>query len=76
MWIAVLCSLKLLLFGSYRLLGVFNRMLNFFPNVSELEFLPTESESSNVLCVAHVELNDDAGGALRAAAKRGLAIEL
>ena len=50
-------------------------MLNFFPNVSELEFLPTESESSNVLCVAHVELND-ARGALRAAAKPGLAIEL
>jgi hypothetical protein len=51
-------------------------VLNFFPNASEHSFrlkrsLPTYS-------AAHVELNDDARGALplRAAAKPGLAIEL
>ena len=32
--------------------------------------------SSSTFSAAHVELNDDAGGALRAAAKPGLAIEL
>jgi hypothetical protein len=55
--------------------GVFNRVRHFFPNASEPS-LPTEA-SLPTYSAAHVELNDDAGGALRAAvAKPGLAIEL
>ena len=74
MWIAVLGSVKLFPNLEAALKGVFNRVLNFFPKASE-HSLPTEASLPTYSAV-HVELNNDTGGALRAAAKRGLAIEL
>jgi len=67
------CSVKLFPNLEASLKGVFSRVLNFF---SECErTLPTEA-SLPTYSAAHVELHDDAGGALRATAKPGLAIEL
>jgi hypothetical protein len=76
-WIAVLGSVKSFPNLEAALKGVFNRVLNFFPKASEHSFrLKRAFLASNVPSAVHVELNNDAGGALRAAAKRGLAIEL
>jgi len=68
-WIAVLGSVKLFPNLEAALKGVFNRVLS----ERERTLLPTEA-SLPTYSAAHVELNDDTGGALRAAARTGGAL--